>query len=169
MNKVTLFLFIIFFISINTLYAQEDVEIIEKTEDASVPEGIPFATIEKVPTFPGCIGDDNAALKKCMSKHISKHVAENFNVDEASKGMVFYGKYRVYVSFTIDTTGVITDIKSYTPTQAPSPALKKEAVRVIEQLPRLIPGQEKGKNVAVLYTLPIIFNIPKDDSNSKGR
>ncbi len=153
--------------STSILVAQEDVEIIEITEETT-PKDIPFAVVEKVPVYPGCTGENNATLKKCMSKNISKHVAENFNVDEASKGMVTYGKYRVYVSFKIDTTGVITDIKSYTPTQAPSPALRKEAVRVVQLLPRLIPGQDKGKNVAVLYTLPITFNIPKGDSNRKG-
>ena len=152
--------------STNILIAQDDVEIIEITEETT-PEDIPFASVEKVPVYPGCTGEDNATLKKCMSKKISKHVAENFNVDEASKGIVTYGKYRVYVSFKIDATGVITDIKSYTPTQAPSPALKKEAVRVMKLLPKLIPGQEKGKNVGVLYSLPITFYVPKDDSSDK--
>ena len=151
------------FISINTILAQEDIEIIEIIEETT-PKDISFAVVEKAPVFPGCIGKDNATLKKCTSKKISKHVAENFNSDEASKGMVTYGKYRVYVSFKIDSTSVITDINS----QAKSPALKKEAVRVVQLLPRLIPGQDKGKNVAVLYTLPITLNIPRGDSNRKG-
>ena len=155
MNKIAIVLFIIL-LTPSILLSQDQ-------------EGISFATVEKVPVFPGCVGEDNATLKKCMSKGISKHIAENFNIDEASKGMVVSGKYRVYVSFKIDTTGVITDIKSYAPTQAPSPALKKEAVRVMQLLPQLIPGQQKGKNVAVLYSLPITFYIEEDKKSKKNK
>lgn len=141
------------------LVAQEDVQIIEATEDTT-PIDVPFAVIEKVPIFPGCTGEDNAILKKCMSDHISKYVAENFNIKKASKGLEG-GKHNVYVSFKIDKEGYITNIRS----RGPNKKLEKEAIRVMQQLPRLIPGQQKGENVAVLYSLPITFYIEEEKKN----
>lgn len=151
--------------STSVVVAQEAIDFTGIIKD-SISGSFTLATVEKVPVFPGCIGDDNATLKKCLSKHISKHVAENFNGDEASKGIIFPGKYSAFVSFKIDSTGVITDIKS----QAQTQALRKEAARVVQLLPRLIPGQDKGKNVAVLYKLPITFFLeePEGEDKKKG-
>ena len=94
-----------------------------------------------------------------MSQNISALVAKNFNIKKASKGLEA-GKHRVFVSFKIDNTG-ITTIK----TRAPSPALEKEAARVIKKLPKMTPGQQKGKNVGVLYSLPITFEIEDKKKN----
>lgn len=157
MNKITILLLTLLLIP-STLLSQdqEDVEIIEVTEH-TVPEDLPFAIIEKVPIYPGCTGEDNAILKKCMSDHISKYVAENFNIKKASKGLPS-GKHRVFVSFKIDKEGDVTNIRS----RSVSKELEEEATRVIKKLPKLIPGQQKGKNVGVLYSLPITFYIEEE-------
>jgi len=135
----------------NVLLGQETVK--EQTEVA-------FAVIEKVPVYPGCKDDTNEGLKHCMSQNISALVAKNFNIKKASKGLEA-GKHRVFVSFKIDNTGKVTTIK----TRAPSPALEKEAARVIKKLPKMTPGQQKGKNVGVLYSLPITFEIEDKKKN----
>jgi protein TonB len=139
-------LFIIFclFISSQGLFSQQEEVLTE----------IPFAVIEKVPVYPGCTDETNAGLKKCMSQQISAIVGKNFNVKKGSKNLNA-GTYRVFVNFKIDTNGNVTDIKS----RAPNAKLEKEAIRVIKKLPRMIPGQQKGKNVGVLYSLPITFKI----------
>ncbi len=144
-----------FFISTNTLVAQEEVEIIEITED-KIPENIPFAIIEKVPVYPGCTGDDNGVLKQCMSENVSAFVNQNFNIKKAAKGLL-PGTYKVFVSFKVDTKGKVTNIRS----RAPTKKIEKEAIKVMKKLPRMIPGQQKGKNVGVLYSLPITFKLAK--------
>jgi protein TonB len=43
--------------------------------------------------------------------------------------------------------------------RAPHPRLEKEAVEVVQSLPNMTPGKQRGKPVGVLYSLPIVFDI----------
>ncbi len=56
--------------------------------------------------------------------------------------------------FIIDKTGKVSNVRVV---EGVYPALDKEAVRVIKMMPKWKPAQIKGKNVAVNYTLPIVF------------
>ena len=40
-----------------------------------------------------------------------------------------------------------------------TPALDKEAERVVKSMPKWIPGKKNGQNVRVKYTLPIKFVV----------
>jgi protein TonB len=60
--------------------------------------------------------------------------------------------------FTIDKNGEISDVRA----RAPHKRLEEEAKRIIYRyLPKVIPGKQKGKAVAVKYSLPIVFNVAK--------
>jgi len=37
--------------------------------------------------------------------------------------------------------------------------LGKEAERVINKIPNMTPGKQSNKNISVIYTLPIIFQV----------
>lgn len=128
-----------------------------------VPD-VAFAVIEKVPVYPGCSGEDNESLKKCMSDNISKFVATEFNVKKASRGLDA-GIHRVYVSFLINSKGKVTKVRS----RGPNAALEKEAIRVVEKLPQMEAGEQKGQKVGVLYSLPITFNLEKDKEDKKKK
>ena len=39
------------------------------------------------------------------------------------------------------------------------PYLVKEALRVIQSMPRWIPGKQNGKAVRVKYTVPVMFRL----------
>lgn len=140
--------------STSTLFAQ-DVETIEVADDTE-SENAPFSVVEKVPVYPGCTGEDNRVLKQCMSDNIAAFVGKKFNIKKTSKGLTS-GTYKVFVAFKIDKNGEITAIK----TRGPNKATEKEAMRVMKKLPKMIPGQQKGKNIGVLYSLPITFKIDK--------
>ncbi len=128
------------------------VKIDVKEESEKVYEDdVPFAIIEKAPTFPGCVGD----YKECFNKKIMKFVVNNFDVKLANSLGLEPGKKRIYVQFKIDKDGSIIDIKA----RAPHPILKEEAIRVAEKLPKMKPGEHKGKKVKVGYVLPITFNV----------
>lgn len=116
-------------------------------------EEIPFAVIEKAPTYPGCNGD-NASKKKCMSEQIQKLVMENFNTTLADN-LSLKGRQRIMIQFKIDQLGIITNIKA----RAQHPALEAEATRVVSKIPQMTPGEQDGKNVSVLYSLPILFDV----------
>ena len=128
----------------------EEVEVEEVEEDIEVP----FAVIENVPVYPGCDKGNNAKKKKCMSEKITKFVQKNFNTDLAGD-LGLSGRQRISVIFKIDKNGNITGVRS----RAPHPRLEQEAARVINKLPKMKPGRQRGKPVIVPYSLPIVFQV----------
>jgi protein TonB len=128
----------------------EEVEVEEVEEDIEVP----FAVIENVPVYPGCEKGNNDAKKKCMSDKITKFVQKKFNTDLAGD-LGLTGRQRINVIFKIDRNGNVTGVRS----RAPHPRLEKEAARVINLLPKMKPGKQRGKAVIVPYSLPIVFQV----------
>ena len=128
----------------------EDVEVEEVEEDIEVP----FAVIENVPIYPGCESGNNEAKKKCMSEKIAQFVNKKFNTDLASD-LGLSGRQRINVIFKIDKTGNIVGVRA----RAPHPKLEAEAARVINLLPKMQPGKQRGKAVTVPYSLPILFQV----------
>jgi hypothetical protein len=122
----------------------------------SIPS-ISFSAIDNVPVFKGCEGTEDE-LKACFQEKITAHVAKNFNSNLANELGLKPGIKRIFVLFTINSEGFITDIK----TKAPHIDLEVEAKRVIETLPKMTPGKHKGTFVNVKYALPIAFNVAGD-------
>jgi len=128
----------------------EDLDVEEVEEDVEVP----FAVIENVPVFPGCERGNNAKKRKCMSEKIAKFVQRKFNTDLAGD-LGLTGRQRISVIFKINKTGDVTGVRA----RAPHPRLEKEAQRVINLLPKMQPGKQRGVAVTVPYSLPIIFQV----------
>jgi len=108
-----------------------------------------------VPIYPGCESmKNNDQRKKCMSEKIDEFVRKKFNADLGSQ-LGLTGINRVIVQFKIDKNGNVTDVRS----RAPHPRLEQEAARVINALPKMQPGKQRGKPVGVMYSLPIVFQV----------
>jgi protein TonB len=136
---------------------KEEIVEVQQVEVAEVEEDIevPFAVIENVPVFPGCEKEKtNEAKKQCMSEEITKFVGKKFNTELASE-LGLSGRQRINVIFKIDKTGSITGVRA----RAPHPGLEKEAARVVNLLPKMKPGKQRGKPVTVPYSLPIVFQV----------
>jgi len=114
---------------------------------------VAFSEIDKVPTYPGCTGN-NEDLKKCFSERISAFVGENFNT-KLGHDLGLTGRQRIIVQFKIDKSGIIIRATA----EAAKPELEAEAIRVVSKLPQMQPGEQKGERVGVLYSLPIIFEV----------
>ena len=111
--------------------------------------------VERVPIYPGCEkAKNNDERRQCMSEKISRLIQRKFNSDLAAQ-LGLSGRQKIDVQFKIDKTGKVNDIK----TRAPHPRLEKEAERVIKIIPEMEPGRQSDKNVGVIYTLPIIFQV----------
>lgn len=128
----------------------EEIEVEEVYEDVEVP----FSVIENVPEYPGCEKGSNAQKRKCMSDKIAKFVQKKFNTDLVGD-LGLSGKQRISVVFKIDKNGNVTGVCS----RAPHPRLEKEAARVINLLPKMKPGRQRGRAVVVPYSLPITFLV----------
>lgn len=125
-------------------------------EDILKPTSVIEGVTEKVPIFPGC-GDllNNTMRMRCMNKLVNQHIAKKFNTDLATNLGLSPGVKRIYVQFKIDKSGRVSDIL----TRGPHPELEKEAKRVVNLLPKLEPGLQRGKPVIAPYSLPIVFRI----------
>ena len=124
----------------------------DKTSQSEID--VPFAVIDQAPTYPECEDLPREEKKVCMSQKISEFVSKNFHT-EITDELGLTGSQRINVIFKIDSEGNIIDVRS----RAPHPDLEEEAVRVVKTLPKMIPGEQKGKKVNVLYSLPIIFEV----------
>lgn len=114
----------------------------EIAQEAPVEEDKPFISVEQMPQFPG--GMD------AMIKYIYSHIRyPQIALENGIQG-------RVTLQFVVGTDGNITDIKVLAGIDR---VCNEEAVRVIESMPRWIPGKQNGKAVRVLFTVPVIFRI----------
>lgn len=119
----------------------------------TVPSNI--LNVEFVPVFPGCedLGS-NAEKITCLSDKINIFINRNFRkeiLEDLERNQV----QKIYVQFKIDSQGFIKDVRA----NSRNEKLKIEAQRVVSNLPKMKPGRQGNKNVDVLYTVPIIFQI----------
>lgn len=124
-------------------------EIVEVEEPVDVD--VPFAVIEDVPVFPGC--EDAKDKRACFQEMMQKHIRKHFHYPEIAQEMGVQG--RVAVMFTIDKDGSITNIRM----RGPDKNLEKEAQRIIDKLPKMTPGKQRGRPVRVPFSIPITFRL----------
>ena len=132
-----------------------DPDAMESLVEEPTDYDVDFKKVEIVPIYPGCEKKStNAARRKCMSEKITKLIQRKFDTSLASE-LGLKGRQTIQTQFTIDKKGQVTNIK----TRAVHPRLEKEADRVINKIPEMTPGKQRDKNVGVIYTLPIKFDI----------
>ena len=111
-----------------------------------------FVSMETPPSYPGGI----AKFYQFLGANIKypKLAAQN-NI-----------KGHVFVSFTVEKDGSLTDIKI---DRKLGYGTDEEAVRVLSLSPKWNPGTQKGVAVRVKYNIPIKFALPKtSDANSEN-
>ena len=64
---------------------------------------------------------------------------------------------RAFICFVVNTDGSIQDVE--VAKSSSDIYLDKEAVRVVETMPRWNPGKQAGKAVRVRFTLPVTFRL----------
>ncbi|MFV8226416.1 energy transducer TonB, partial [Christiangramia aquimixticola] len=125
-----------------------------KNQNFNTESAHPFATIDIAPAFPGCEELSGESRKECTSQKISAFIGKHFN-SNIGKELNIKEFNRILVHFKIDQTGKIVETRA----RATHKELKEEAIRVINNLPNMKPGQHNGKKVTVTYTLPIVFQV----------
>jgi TonB family protein len=63
---------------------------------------------------------------------------------------------QVYVRFLVDKDGSVKNAKVV---KGANVELNEEALRVINGMPKWMPGEHKGRKIAVSYTIPIRFAL----------
>lgn len=67
---------------------------------------------------------------------------------------------KLYVTFTVDSTGYIKNVKIY---RSAGTILDNEAIRVVQSSPKWIPGKLYGKYTRTEFTMPIVFDLKDKD------
>ena len=101
-----------------------------------------FVVVEEQPEFPG----GQAAMMKFLSDNIKYPVIAQENGIQG----------RVICNFVVERDGSITDVQVV---RGQDPSLDREAVRVIQQMPRWKRGKQRGSAVRVRFTLPVVFRL----------
>ena len=113
---------------------------VEETEEPQ--EKVIFQVVEEMPEFPG-------GMSEAM-----KFLAKNIKYPVAAQQAKIEG--RVIVQFVVERDGSISDIHAM---RGVNPDLDAEAIRVVSLMPKWKPGKQRGKAVAVKYTMPIMFRL----------
>lgn len=99
-----------------------------------------YFMVDEMPQFPG--GD--AALMMSIAQSVK------YPVEAQEKGI----QGKVMITFVVSKTG---DVKDARVAKGVDPLLDKEALRVINTLPKWIPGKQNGALANVAYTIPVNF------------
>ena len=113
-----------------------------EVEEEEVEEQQIFQVVEEMPEFPG-------GMSECM-----KFLGKNIKYPTISQENGVQG--RVIVQFVVNRDGSIVDAVV---ARGVDPYLDKEALRVVGLMPKWKPGKQRGKEVRVKYTLPVMFRL----------
>jgi TonB family protein len=89
---------------------------------------------------------------------LNEHIVQNLKYPAKAKEMKVEG--RVFVQFIVNVDGTLSD---FTILKGIGFGCEEEAIRVIKEGPKWIPGKNAGKAVRVKYTLPLTFKLPPTD------
>ncbi len=101
-----------------------------------------FTISEVAPAYPGGVN--------AMMKYLQKSI--KYPNEAKEKGI----KGTVFVEFVVEKDGTVDDVLVK---KGVNPLLDKEAVRVVNSMPKWTPGKQNGHLVAVRYTLPVKFDL----------
>lgn len=114
--------------------------VISQAKEEEEEETQVFFIVEDMPEFPG----GELALRKYIGNAIKYPVIAQENGIQG----------KVYVTFVVGKDGSISNASI---ARGVDPSLDKEALRVVNSLPKWKPGKQRGKPVNVSYTVPINF------------
>jgi protein TonB len=101
-----------------------------------------FQVVEKEASFPGGM----QALMRWLGDNIRYPVIAQENGIQG----------RVTVQFVVNIDGSIVDVQVV---RGVDPSLDREAVRLVQAMPRWAPGEQRGRKVRSRFTLPIAFRL----------
>ena len=106
-------------------------------------EDVVFQVVETMPEFPG------------GPQALFKYLADNVKYPVIAQENGIQG--RVICQFVVNKDGSIVEVVAVRSSGEPS--LDKEAIRVINSMPKWKPGKQRGKPVRVKYTVPVNFRL----------
>lgn len=133
-----------------TVVTETPLAVVQDTVKKSKQEETPvFMVVEEMPEYPG-------GLKACM-EFLARNIKYPTLAFEAKK------EGRVIVQFVVDKDGSIIEQKVV---HSVEPSLDAEALRVIGLMPKWKPGKQRGQNVRVQFSMPVVFRFDGGNANN---
>ena len=144
-------------ITANSVYAQQN-ETQQETTPPQEQEPVKkeskndevFIVVEKLPSF------------KEGAKAMMEFIESEMKYPVIAKENCIQG--RVIVNYIVEKDGSISDVQIV---RGVDPSLDKEAIRIVEAMPKWNPGLQRGERVRVKYTLPISFKLDENKDSSE--
>ena len=133
---------IVFLLGVLFLSLAAQAQSVENVDSVAVEKTV-YQFVEQQPSFPG-------GMSAMM-----KYLQGNIKYPEDAKSKKQEG--RAFVRFIVEEYGSITNAKIQK--SSGNESLDKEAIRVVEAMPKWEPGKQNGKSVRVYFTLPINFRL----------
>lgn len=115
-----------------------------------------------MPVYPGCEElESNESRSDCTNNGIINFIVEHTKYPNKAKRNDVEGT--VYVQFIVDEFGFIGNVNVLRGVnQEYGEMLDQEAIRVVQALPQMKAGRQRGEDVRVQYSIPIRFNLGKE-------
>lgn len=107
-----------------------------------VENNLPFTSVEENPSFMGGV------------KEMYKFLAQNLKYPSAAQRANIQGK--VFLKFIVEKDGSITGVEIM---KGIGFGCDEEAARVVKLMPKWIAGRQNGRNVRVIFTIPVFFKL----------
>jgi protein TonB len=106
--------------------------------------------VKNMPHFEECKGENNMERNKCTRQLINNYISQNFVIPEKAIKKKIAGTS--YVSFIVNKKGEVSNIEVI---KSAHKILNAACIKAVQAIPNLIPGKQLGKEVPIMYTVPI--------------
>lgn len=114
-----------------------------------------FKVVEDMPRFPGCEDESNKdERKQCATQKMLEFIYKNIKYPAIARENGVEGT--VVITFVVEKSGEITDARIVRDIGA---QCGQEALRVVNDMPKWIPGKQRGRAVRVQFNLPVKFKL----------
>lgn len=112
--------------------------------------------VDEMPRFDACeeIDGDKAALKQCATSKLLRYVGERIKYPAIARENGIKGQ--VVIQFVVEKDGSISNAKVVRDIGG---GCGKEALRVVKEMPKWVPGRQRSVPVRVRFTLPVKFDF----------
>ncbi len=123
-----------------------------------------YKIVEEMPRFSGCEHIENTSLNKdeCAKNKLLEFIYTNVKYPKEARIKGIEGV--AVVQLIIEKDGSVSSTKLL---RDPGAGTGKEAKRVIDIMPKWVPGKQNGKPVRVQYVLPIKYKLEGDSKDDK--
>lgn len=118
----------------------------QSTVETRPEEPAVWETVEVMPSYPGGL----EALRRFLAR----------NLRAPESALQPGDRVRVPVHFVVNAAGKLESIRFEAITD---PAFEQEIRRVMQKMPAWQPGVQRGRKVAVYYSIPIVFELPEGE------